>query len=209
MAEDPELLQLMARSGCLAMFIGLESLSQDSLAAVNKRPNLGLDYERAVAAIHRQGIDIIGSFVLGLEADQPSVFRQTVAFAERVKLSLAQFPVLTPFPGTPVYDQLKEEGRITSFDWSRYTMGNVVYQPRNMTAAELLAGHRYAYRRFYSLPSIARRTLVRRAGRSKWLLRTAVNLSYRRRLRGGKIADSILGERATGPAPRRPAAQTR
>ena len=202
MARDQELLKLMARSGCLAMFIGLESLSQDSLAAVNKRPNLGLDYERAVAAIHRQGIDIIGSFVFGLDADQPGVFRQTVAFAERVKLGVAQFPVLTPFPGTPVYDELNQEGRITSFDWSLYTMGNVVYQPRNMTAAELLEGHRYAYRRFYSLPSIARRTLVRRAGRSKWLLRTSVNLSYRHRLRGGKIADNIPGERTTMPAPR-------
>ena len=201
MARDQELLKLMARSGCLAMFIGLESLSQDSLAAAHKRPNLGVDYERAIAAIHRHGIDIIGSFIFGLDPDQPGVFRQTVAFAERVKLSVAQFPVLTPFPGTPVYDELNQEGRITSSDWSRYTMGSVVYQPRNMTAAELLEGHRYAYRRFYSLPSIARRTLVRRAGRSKWLLRTSVNLSYRHRLRGGKIADNIPGERTTVPAP--------
>lgn len=202
MAKDQELLKLMARSGCMAMFVGLESISPDSLAAANKRPNIGLDYQRAVAAIHRQGIDIIGSFIFGLDPDQPGVFRQTVDFAERVKLSAAQFSVLTPFPGTPLYDQLKKEGRITSFDWSLYNMRNVVYQPRNMTAAELLQGRRDAYRRLYSLPSILRRMLVRRAGRSKWLPRMALNLSYRRLLRGGKIVEGIPGERATVPMPR-------
>ena len=202
MAKDEELLKLMARSGCMAMFIGLESLSQDSLAAANKRANIGVDYEQAIAAIHRHGIDIIGSFVFGLDPDQPDVFRETVGFVERVKLGMAQFPVLTPFPGTPLYDRLNEEGRITSFDWSLYNMGNVVYRPRNMTAAELLQGRLYAYRRFYSLPSILRRMLVRRPGKSNWLLRTVVNLSYRRRLRGGKIADSLPGERATVSAPR-------
>ena len=81
-------------------------------------------------------------------------------------------------------------------------MGNVLYQPRNMPADELRQGRAYAYGRFYSLPSILRRMLVRRPGKSSWLLRTVVNLSYRRRLRGGKIADSLPGERATVPAPR-------
>ena len=143
--------------------------------------------------------------MFGLDADQPSLFRETLAFVERVKLSVAQFAVLTPFPGTPVFDELKQEGRITSFDWSLYTMGNVVYQPRKMTADELLAGRVYAYQRFYSLPSIAHRMLVRRGGRGRGLLRTAVNLSYRRRLRGGKITDTLPGERATVPAPRQAA----
>jgi hypothetical protein len=115
---------------------------------------------------------------------------------------VAQFAVLTPFPGTPVFDQLKQEGRITSFDWSLYTMGNVVYEPRNMTADELLAGRLWAYRRFYSLPSIAHRMLVRRGGRGRGLMRLAVNFSYRRRLRGGKISNSLPGERATEPGAR-------
>ncbi len=202
MAKDEELLKLMARSGCMGMFIGLESLSQESLAAANKRSNIGVDYEQAIAAIHRHGIDIIGSFIFGLDPDRPGVFRETVAFAERVKLAVAQFPVLTPFPGTPLHERLKEEGRITSFDWSLYTMSNVVYRPRNMTAAELQEGHLYAYGRFYSLPSILRRMLVYRPGKSGLLLRTVVNLSYRRRLRGGKIAESLPGEHATARVPR-------
>jgi len=196
MAKDEELLTLAARSGCTAMFIGLESLSQDSLAAANKRTNIGVDYERAVTTIHRHGIDIIGSFVFGLDPDQPEVFRQTVDFAERVKLAAAQFAALTPFPGTPLYDQLKKENRITNPDWSAYTMGHVVYQPANMTAGQLTQGCKYAYRRFYSLPSILRRMLVRRNGKSKWVMRMAVNLSYRRLHRGGRITDSVPGDRA-------------
>jgi len=123
MAKDEELLKLMARSGCMGMFIGLESLSQESLAAANKRSNIGVDYEQAIAAIHRHGIDIIGSFIFGLDPDRPGVFRETVAFAERVKLAVAQFPVLTPFPGTPLHERLKEEAT------SMRTAGSTRYRP--------------------------------------------------------------------------------
>jgi len=197
MAKDEELLGLMARSGCMAMYIGLESLSQESLAAARKRVNLGVDYEEAIGKIHRHGIDIIGSFVFGLDPDGPDVFRRTVEFAERTKLGVAQFAVLTPFPGTPLYDQLRTEHRITNPDWSQYTMSKVVYRPLNMTAAQLREGRRYAYRRFYSRRSILRRSFVWRGGGGKWVLRVAVNASYRRLHRGGKITGRIPGERAT------------
>ena len=201
MAKDEELLKLMKRAGCMAMFVGIESLSQDSLAAAHKRPNIGLDLEHSIRTLHRHGIDLVGSFVFGLDTDGPNLFRETIAFAERMKLGAAQFSVLTPFPGAPIYETLKQEGRITSYDWSRYTMGTVVYEPRNMTAAVLQAGAEWAYGRFYSLPSMARRLTVSRGGRTNWVLRGAVNFSYRRRLRGGKIADSIPGHRAPAPTP--------
>lgn len=201
MARDPELLELMARSGCMAMFIGLESISPESLASANKRINVRMDYEDAIRTIHRHNIDIIGSFVFGLDPDTPELFEQTVAFAQRVKLAAAQFAVLTPFPGTPLYEQLKGEGRITSEDWAQYTMGHVVYQPRNMTAAQLMQGRMKAYRGFYSRPSILRRMWVRR-GKGKLLLRLIVNLSYRHiyLFPGGKIWDRIPGERIVIPA---------
>jgi radical SAM superfamily enzyme YgiQ (UPF0313 family) len=200
MSKDPELLKLMARSGCTWMFVGLESISQASLAAANKRPNLGLDFAEAIAAVHRHGIDIVGSFVLGLDPDLPSVFRETVEFAERVKLGAAQFSALTPFPGTLTYEDLQGEGRITDHDWSRYTFRHVVYRPRNMTAAELEQGRQYAYRHFYSRRSILRRTLTYRGGLTKTLLRMVVNGSYRRVHRGGRIAHQMLGRSPTAPA---------
>jgi len=202
MARDEGLLKLMARSGCVAIFVGLESLSPASLAAARKRPNLSVDYEEAIATVHRHGIDIIGSFVFGLDPDQTSVFRETVTFAERVKLAAAQFAVLTPFPGTPIHEQLRQEGRITNPDWSQYTMGHVVFRPRNMTAAQLGEGRVWAYRRFYSRQSIVRRTLVTRGGFRRLALRAVVNVSYRHLHRGKGITTRIPGERMRAPVTR-------
>jgi len=202
MAKDEEMLRLMARSGCTWMFVGLESVSPDSLRAANKRPNLGVDLAEAIRTIHRHGIDIVGSFVFGLDPDTTATFRETVDFAERTQLGAAQFAVLTPFPGTVTYEDLKREGRITNDDWSLYTQGHVVYRPRNMTAEELKQGRLYAYRRFYSRPSILRRTFVLRGGLTKTLLRSAVNHSYRRLHHGGRIAYRIFAHSPTAPAAR-------
>jgi radical SAM superfamily enzyme YgiQ (UPF0313 family) len=188
MSKDPELLSLAARSGCQAMFIGLESLSQDNLRATGKSPNLGIDMGEAIGAIHRAGIEIIGSFVLGLDSDDPTVFAKTVKFAERHKLVAAQFAVLTPFPGTAVCQQLEREGRVIDHDWSRYTMSNVVFRPRHMTDLELQRGQAYAYSRFYSIPSILKRSLT---GRGRLLARWLVNFSYRRISRGDGICRGL------------------
>ena len=177
MAKDPELLRLAVRSGCQAMFVGLESISQENLRATHKGPNLETDMVAAIATIHKAGIEIIGSFVLGLDGDDQSVFAKTARFAEQQKLAVAQFAVLTPFPGTKIRQQLKLEGRILNDDWSKYTMSNVVFQPKNMTALELQQGQRYVYDRFYSIPSILKRNLN---FRGKLLLRLLVSLSYRR-----------------------------
>ena len=174
----------------------------------HKHPNVGLDLERAIQKVHRAGIDLVGSFVFGLDGDTTSIFRETVTFTERVKMAVAQFAVLTPFPGTPVYEELKAEGRITNYDWSQYTMGYVVYEPKGMTAAELTAGRKYAYGRFFGLPSIAKRGLVLRGNRVNYGLRAAVNLSYRNRLRGGTIADSLPCDGVV-KAPVRPTAVAR
>lgn len=178
MAKDPELLRLLALSGCYAMFVGIESVSQENLSATHKVPNIGLDMEAAIRAIHRAGIEIVGSFVLGLDEDGPSVFANTLEFAERNKLALAQFSVLTPFPGTEMRKQLDREDRILSNDWGLYTMGNVVYQPKHMTSKELAEGRARVLRRFYSIPSIIGRnaTTRRRLG-----YRLAANILYRYR----------------------------
>jgi radical SAM superfamily enzyme YgiQ (UPF0313 family) len=175
-AKDPELLKLAVRSGCHALFVGLESLSQENLRTTHKVPNVGTDMARAIAAIHRAGIEIIGSFVLGLDGDDKSVFAKTVKFAQQQKLAAAQFAVLTPFPGTVIRQQLELEGRILDHDWSHYTMNRVVFQPKNMTPEELHQGRQWTYRTFYSLPSILARSLTLRG---KIPLKLLVNRSYR------------------------------
>ncbi|MCX6811112.1 MAG: radical SAM protein, partial [Candidatus Berkelbacteria bacterium] len=176
MAKDPELLKLAVRSGCHALFVGLESLSQENLRTTHKVPNVGTDMAAAIATIHRAGIEVIGSFVLGLDGDDKSVFAKTVKFARRQKLCAAQFAVLTPFPGTVIHQQLESEGRIRDHDWSHYTMSDVVFQPKNMTPEELHQGRQWTYRTFYSLPSILARSLTLRGNIPLKLL---VNRSYR------------------------------
>ena len=175
-AGDPELLTLAARSGCKALFIGLESVSDTNLQNIGKSPNLDLDVGDAIGRIHRAGVEIIGSFVLGLDGDDLSVFKETVEFAEKHKLLAAQFAILTPFPGTAIRSQLEIEGRIEGQDWSRYTMSHVVFRPKQMTALQLQEGQMFAYRQFYSIPSILRRAATTRG---KLIGRLLVNFSYR------------------------------
>ena len=176
MAKDPELLRLAARSGCQAVFVGLESVSEENLRATHKLPNLGIDMGAAIRTIHQAGIEIIGSFVLGLDGDDPEVFARTAAFAERHKLAAAQFSVLTPFPGTAMREKLVAEGRIIDHDWAHYTMSHVVFRPKQMTDLELRQGQTYVYGRFYSIPSILRRCCT---ARGKLVDRLLVNFSYR------------------------------
>ncbi len=176
MAKDPELMRLAVKSGCHAMFVGLESVSQENLRATSKRPNIGLDMGDAIRKIHNAGIEIIGSFVLGLDHDNTSVFRQTAEFAKNHKLAVAQFSVLTPFPGTQIHRQLEQEDRIINHDWSQYTMSNPVFRPKHMTPKELEEGQKTTYRSFYSVQSIMKRAFTMRR---RIILRLLVNISYR------------------------------
>lgn len=188
MAKDPELLKLAARSGCQGMFVGIESLSQENLRYTHKKPNVGLDMGAAIRTIHKAGIEIIGSFVLGLDGDDRGTFAPTVEFAQRHKLAAAQFAVLTPFPGTQIRKQLESEGRILDNDWSHYTMSNVVFSPKQMTAQELQREQKNVYRRFYSYPSIIARCLTVRGNLPLKLL---INLSYRNIGRKKRLARGL------------------
>ena len=199
MAQDPELMALAARSGCQAMYVGLESLSPENLRAVSKRPNVGLDMGEAINKIHKAGIEIIGSFVLGLDGDDKGVFKRTAEFAKAHKLVAAQFSVLTPYPGTVVRRELEQEGRITDCDWSHYTMSNVAFAPRHMTAQELQEGQKLTYQSFYSIQSILKRTLT---VRGKFLLRLLVNLSYRYITRGKGLCKGLPRHQKVAPPQR-------
>ena len=138
--------------------------------------------------------------MLGLDGDDLGVFKRTVDFAERHKLAAAQFAVLTPFPGTAIRRQLQEEGRVEDHDWTHYTMSNVVFRPKQMTVAQLAEGQSIAYNRFYSIPSIVKRSLTLRKG---LIARLLANLSYRGVIRGTGVskATRIVWERRrpTGP----------
>ncbi len=155
--DDPTLVREMALAGCTGVFIGFESLNEGNLAAARKRTAAPDDYARRVAILHRYGIQVNGSFVLGFDHDGPEVFEKTVAWIERNRLECATFHILTPYPNTPLYRELTEQKRILTHDWDRYDTAHVVFQPKQMSVQQLLDGYAWCYRRMFSSASIWRR----------------------------------------------------
>ncbi len=179
--QDDGFLEAAAKSGCKQLFLGLESISGQSLTEVGKGCNRVEEYARVIERIHAYGIAVQAGIVFGFDHDTPEIFSATVDFLEETGVQNATFNILTPFPGTPLFRRMEAEGRIMTRDWRRYnSREDVVYQPRQMSAAELLAGFRHANGRFYSLPSIARR-LSRSPVQAWWAL--PLNLAYWHRWR--------------------------
>lgn len=156
-AEDQELMRAAGEAGCVGMFVGFESLNQESLTAMGKVTNQASQFLDQAKAFRDNGIGILGSFVLGSDGDTPAIFEPILRFCEAARIEAAIFPILTPYPGTKVRERLEQEGRITSNDWRDYDMGHVNYIPKGMTAAELQAGHDWLNRSFYSFSSMYRR----------------------------------------------------
>jgi len=156
-ADNPELLKLAQESGCHGMFIGFETLMQEGLDILNKKTNKSAKYADAIKRIHDHGIGIQGSFIFGYDWDTAASFEAVVDFTERNRLDSTLFTILTPYPGTRVFDRMMEEGRILTTDWSKYDMAHVVYKPKNMTVDELQEGYLQANRRFYSWGSMFKR----------------------------------------------------
>jgi len=152
--KDRELLNLAQRSGCKGLFIGFESLSQENLKAMGKSMNRADDYKEAIKMIHDHGIGIQGSFIFGTDFDDKSVFSDVIRFIEKTRLEAVLFSVLTPFPGTRIYETLLRENRIIDTDWEKYDMNHVVFRPKKMAPKELQDGFNWAYRKLYGHRSI-------------------------------------------------------
>jgi len=155
--DDPSLVREMALAGCTGVFIGFESLNGDNLDDARKKTPAPVDYARRVAILHRYGIQVNGSFVLGFDHDGPDVFARTVEWIEDNRLECATFHILTPYPGTPLFRQLEREGRLLHRNWDLYDTAHVVHQPQKMSAEELEAGYAWCYRKLFSHASIWRR----------------------------------------------------
>jgi anti-anti-sigma regulatory factor len=177
MANDDELMKLARKSGCVSMFIGIESLSEATLKAANKKFNKVAEYEESIRKIHDHGIMINGGFIFGFDTDDEGVFERTVKFVEKNKITLPTYHVLTPLPGTRLFYKLQNEGRIFDFDWSKYNSGNVVYTPKLMSAETLQEGYFWAYHETYKYSSITRRNFH---PQQRFFNRLALNYGYRR-----------------------------
>jgi len=185
--HHPNLLDLMARTGCKSLFIGFESVNAASLASVQKYQNDIRLYERLAEAVHSRGIMINASIVFGLDHDTPETFRNTLDWLVRHKISTVTSHILTPYPGTRLFREMEEDGRITDRNWTNYTTSEVVFRPARMSPKELREGYLWFYRTFYSFKNIFRRIPDARSQRAPYLL---FNFGYRK---FGRIT-SLLGK---------------
>jgi radical SAM superfamily enzyme YgiQ (UPF0313 family) len=174
--RDRALMELMARSGCSGLLIGLESICEASLGDSRKRFNDPTLYGTLIDDMHALGISIQGCFVFGHDHDTTDVFEQTVQFCIDAAIDLPRFAILTPFPGTPLHRRLDQSGRILTKNWELYDGQHVVFAPKQMTAEQLQAGHERAWRDVYSYSSIARRL---GAARVQLPIAVMANLGYR------------------------------
>jgi radical SAM superfamily enzyme YgiQ (UPF0313 family) len=175
-AWDEELLDLAARSGCGGLLIGFETLSQTALAETNKAFNKRQDYYEVVRRLHAHKIGIQGTFVFGFDAHTRDTFAETVDFVMTANIDLPRYAILTPFPGTPLFQRLKQQGRILTEDWTLYDAQHVVYQPAQLSPETLMRQTEWAWKKTYSYASMAKRLL---GARIHLPIALATNLGYR------------------------------
>lgn len=195
-ATDEELLKLASQSGCRGLFIGLESLSQENLNSWRKDGARARDYVRLVEKLHKAGIGVYSGFVFGSDRDTEAVFKHTLEFLFEANIDALQATRLTPFPGTPLFDEMDKKGRIFDKDWRHYDFASVVFEPRHMSVETLDRGVAWVLRQFYSRRRVALRFWRELAYLSPTaFMRVAVplNLGYRTRLTSNGTFD--LGRR--------------
>jgi radical SAM superfamily enzyme YgiQ (UPF0313 family) len=190
LVEDLELLRLMRRSGCMGLLIGFESVQKETQNEMKKIKNLRIDFYEAMRRFHGEGFGILGAFVFGFDYENKDVFEQTLEFTMRGCLDCVELRILTPFPGTRLYERLLSEGRLFVRDWwlRGYPPDTLLFQPKGMTADELIGGFARLNRQTYSLGAMIKRFF----GMSPWKrtllgcqVYAGVNLSTRKRYFNG------------------------
>lgn len=152
----PGLLEKAVAAGLRSMFVGFETLNPTNLVDHDKYQNLNRDYSAAIKRLHDNGVMVNGSFVFGMDQDDQDVFERTVDWAVSQGIETATFHILTPYPGTALYERMKEQNRLTTDSWDLYDTRHVVYKPNNLTASQLEEGYWEAYKNFYTWNSIWR-----------------------------------------------------
>ncbi len=158
-ARDRDLVRLMKRAGCQTLFIGFESINPESLINMNKRQTMH-EIEQSIQVLQENKIAIHGMFVFGFDDDTPETCRATVKFARRHNLDSVQFLLLTPFPGTHLYEQFNRENRILFRDWGLYDAHHVTFQPKNFSTFDLQLTQIKGHKKFYSRIRLMRHLLT-------------------------------------------------
>lgn len=161
-AYDEEFLRLAAKSGCKALFLGLESVNQRSLDSAYKPFNKPSQYKEIVKRFHEYGIAVQAGLVFGFDHDDKSTFERTVELFNEAGVDSATVSILVPMPGTILFKRLQKQDRMLTYDWFKYNgKTDCVYRPALMTPEELVAGTEWAARQIYSYNSIFKRLIVK------------------------------------------------
>ncbi len=156
-ARDPELLDLVARSGARVLSIGFESLSDESLASVAKSFNRPSRFKEDIAKLRARGIQVIALIMVGLDGDTPETFGATLRWLEENKIAFLKLFTPAPYPGTKFHADMQAAGRLVDDDWGHYDYGSPNVRPLHMTTEQMLDGFQYVYSGFYSVRSMLRR----------------------------------------------------
>lgn len=175
--RHPELLDLMAETGCRSLFIGFESLNSQALSEAGKHHNRVPQYEETIRQIHDRGIMINASMVFGFDDDTVDVFPTTLNWLVSNQVETLTSHILTPYPGTKLHQRLSDEGRIVDTDPRHYNTSYAVFSPKRMSREELRQGYLWIYDEFYSWANIWRRLPDDPKRRTAFLL---FNLGYRK-----------------------------
>jgi len=162
--KNGRLLSVLAKSGCLYLSIGFESINQESLKSVNKLTNKVSEYKKAIKTLHDYGIIVFGNFMFGLDNDKPGIAKKTLDFFSDA-LNFFVPHIITPIYGTRLFERLEKEGRILTKDWTKYDGKHAVFQPRNMTPEQLEREYKWFVKHapFHTCKSLIKRILVKRS----------------------------------------------
>jgi len=159
-ADDEQVIELAARSGCMYVFIGFETISKQTLKHMKKGVNLKLgveNYKKVVKSFHKRGIGVYGAFVIGNDYESPTYYKELAEFLVHSGMDIVQITILTPLPGTKLMEQLQKENRLIyqefPSDWAKYRFSYVVHQPKGLEAETVYAANNHIKNRFYSFPT--------------------------------------------------------
>ncbi|MEF8848927.1 MAG: radical SAM protein [Candidatus Thermoplasmatota archaeon] len=179
---DEKFLNLAREAGCVEWFVGFESVSQKALNNIGKTHNRVKGFKKMIDRVHDHGMTIQGGIIFGFDEDTPDIFDSTIEIINSWDLDVLEVNILTPYPGTPLFDRMEKEGRILTYDWSRYNQVDVVFQPKNMTPEELVKGARKVAKEFYSPLNVVKKvaSIIRTTKRFGGILPAATNVNFRR-----------------------------
>ena len=193
LAENPSLLKLAYRSGCRLVSIGIESIDSSSLNSVGKGWNQPERYEDSIAAFRDNGIEVSTEMIVGFDHDDISALERTLRFIQANRIAVPRVHILTPIPGTPLFRELEEAGRITRRNFDSYTGSKAVFRPAHIDPSALERGYWEMYEKLFSWRSIFRRLYPSETSLGPYMRAViwAANVRYRRHVKA-RISPGIL-----------------